>query len=200
MIALVLLSPTGYEEIRVPEDQLEAGIGSRVFGWNAAFYRSGWLYAGEGFRFLVAGHEVTSPLAVKKATDVVLEGPDGSAALAIRTAPAGEDSCALRGADAFSIGRASANDLVYKDPLVSVCHGRFSKDGEGSLIYTDMSTNGSYVDGAYLKGGRKKLSPGAEVLIPPLMRIRAEGDTLTYTVVDGLKNSRLTERVGGDEA
>ena len=86
----------------------------------------------------------------------------------------------------------SANDLVYKDVLVSQCHGRFSREGTGGFVYTDMSTNGSFVNGWYLHNARVPLGDGAEVLIPPSLKLRILGDTLTMNWPAGMTHSRLT--------
>ena len=193
MIAITLFSSLGYEEALVPAGLLEVSLGEKMFGVPAVIYRSGWLYAGEGFRFLEDGREITGALNAGEPLSLTLRGDKTEAAVAVRPATQENGMASLSGVEGFSVGHASANEIVYKDCLVSRCHGRFSRDGQGGFVYTDMSANGSYVGGQFLRGSRSLLKEGEEVLVPPLMKMRIEGDTLFYAKPAGFKACAFEE-------
>lgn len=64
-----------------------------------------------------------------------------------------------------SIGRDKANDLCFGDPLVSARQGFLARSSQ-HLTYTDNSENGSYINGALLKGGSRQLAFGDRIDIP----------------------------------
>ena len=191
MIAITLFSPRGAEQTLLPEGQLEAAIGVRLYGAPVAFFRSGWLYPADGLGFFDGGRYLPGPKDATKALTLTLRGPGLQTAVAVRPAETVECAVSLAGIDSFSVGHASANDLVYKDVLVSSCHGRFSRNGRNGFVYKDMSANGSFVNGRLVHNTRVALPEGAEVLIPPMLRIRIAGDELRYLRPAGMKDSKL---------
>lgn len=192
MISIILFSEAGVEEAVLPEGQLDATLGVNLMGEPAIAYRSGWLYALNGYTFSMQGQILPTPLDASAPLSITLLGKGRQAAIAIRPVAEGQRSISLSDVASFSVGHASANDLVYKDVLVSQCHGRFSREGTGGFVYTDMSTNGSFVNGWYLHNARVPLGDGAEVLIPPSLKLRILGDTLTMNWPAGMTHSRLT--------
>lgn len=51
----------------------------------------------------------------------------------------------------FHIGRNPDNDIVYNEGLVSGRHAEISVGDDGQIVFTDYSTNGSYVKGTPVK-------------------------------------------------
>lgn len=196
MLHISLFSPAGYETVTIPDGQLEAEIGSELWGRPVLRFRSGWLYAGDDMTVWDGDRRMTDPLDLTGSLSLTLKGPEGQAALAVRHTEERTSVLSLDGADSFSVGRASANTLEYKDVFVSACHGRFSRTGTGEFVYTDMSTNGSFVDGQYIRDTRVPLREGAEVIIPPLLRIRVTGERVYLTYTGGLNRCRLAEAKG----
>lgn len=66
----------------------------------------------------------------------------------------------------LSIGRDAANDLCFQDPLASARHGLLVRNGQNAAVYTDTSENGTYVNGALLKGANRQLRFGDRIDIP----------------------------------
>lgn len=66
----------------------------------------------------------------------------------------------------LTVGRDPANDLCYQDQLVSARHGILSRANQNTLVYTDSSENGSYINGALMKGGNRPLKFGDRIDIP----------------------------------
>ena len=196
MLFISMFSPEGYETVRVPDEQLEAEIGNALRGRPVLRIRSGWLYAAEGVTLWNGEQKMPDPLDITASMSLTLQSPEGQAALAIRYTEERTAVLNLAGVDSFSVGRASANTLVYKDLFVSGCHGRFSRSGTDGFVYTDLSTNGSFVDGQYVKNVRVPVPDGTEVLIPPLLKIVPERETLRLNYTGELKQCQLTEVKG----
>ncbi len=194
MLFVSLFSRDGYESGRIPEGCLDAEIGTELRGRPMLRICSGWLYAGDGVTLWDEDRRMPDPLDISDSLSLTVKSPEGEAALAIRHTEERTEELSLAGVDSFSVGRASANNLVYRDLFVSGCHGRFSRIGSQSFVYTDLSTNGSFVDGRYMKNARVEIRDGTEVLIPPLLKIRLTGETLHLTCTSELKQCRLTER------
>ncbi len=191
MIAIVLLSAEGFENTLLPEAKLDASIGGRLLGCDIAFYRSGWLYLSEGFGLVRKGTPVSTPLPVNRSATYLLTGTAFPVMIVIRRMAKALQTEELHDVNSFSVGRSSANDFVYRDPLVSACHGRFSTDGEGGFFYADMSTNGSYVNGQYMRGKKVKLKPNDEILVPPLLRFTFINEDVRFNQPDHLLRYRL---------
>lgn len=191
MISIILFSEAGLEEAVLPEGQLDAALGERLMGEPAVAFRSGWLYAVNGYFFTDNGQFLPSPQNANVPLSLSIQGKGRQAAVAIRPTPDRQMTVSLAGIGSFSVGHASANDLVYKDVLVSLCHGRFSREGTGGFAYADMSTNGSYVNGWYLHNGKVSLPDGSEVVVPPALKLRISGDTMTLNWPAGMTSCRF---------
>jgi hypothetical protein len=54
--------------------------------------------------------------------------------------------------------------IVIDDHLISRIHAEMSADN-GKYIYTDSSSNGSYIDGKHLRNGTLRVTPGTRILL-----------------------------------
>ena len=64
--------------------------------------------------------------------------------------------------DRLTIGRASDNDLVLEDDIISSHHCQLTRDGEGYTLTDLDSTNGTFLNGQPVKEAR--LEPGDVVV------------------------------------
>lgn len=193
MFSITLLTTQSCETVYLPDALLEAPIGESIFGTPIMVLRSGWLYLSED-TFLKTQKDVKRlPLSICNGQDLSLITPDGEAVMSVRDKPEQAYRILVDHKESFSVGRARTNDIVYKDELVSAVHARFSRTGDGQLIYADLSTNGSYINGEYMRNERRVLKDGESVLIPPLMRLQLQGQSLSCFAPEGKVIINLTE-------
>ena len=193
MINIILFSEAGLEEAALPEGQLDVELGEKLMREPVLAYRSGWLYAVNGYTFSNGDQSLPNPQNASSPLSLTLSGKGNRAAVAVRPASDRQLSVCLAGINSFSVGHASANDLVYKDVLVSLCHGRFSREGTCGFVYADMSTNGTFVNGSFLHNARIALPDGAEILIPPGLKLCISEETLTMNWPAGMSQCRFVD-------
>lgn len=78
----------------------------------------------------------------------------------------------------LTIGRDKANDLAFESKLASSRHGFLSRGGQQGLVYTDTSENGSYINGALVKGSSRQLKFGDRIDIPFGLSLVSLGNVL----------------------
>lgn len=66
----------------------------------------------------------------------------------------------------ISIGRGPSNDIIVNQPAVSSSHAIITFAEDGSIIYTDNSTNGTTVNGKYVRGRSVYVHEGEIILLP----------------------------------
>lgn len=66
----------------------------------------------------------------------------------------------------FYIGRNPENDIVINDPVVSGRHAEISVDDFNRVVYTDYSTNGTYINGRLIRHGSCEVSVNDQVVFP----------------------------------
>lgn len=64
----------------------------------------------------------------------------------------------------ITVGRDNSCDIVINDPRVSRIHANITSQN-GSYIYRDMSTNGTIINGAMLRGNNMNIRYGDSVLL-----------------------------------
>lgn len=78
----------------------------------------------------------------------------------------------------FTVGRSHRNELCYRDGFMSTIHGVFHLSREGSLLYEDASTNGTFINGKKLHRASCCLKSGDQIDFPPLCRVIADSSVL----------------------
>lgn len=91
------------------------------------------------------------------------------------------------------IGRGADNTICIDNHMVSDKHASIVRNADGSAVYEDRSTNGSYVNGKVLTRASHTCSFGDSIFIAPGFRMIYLGDLLAITKVSQLKNIRLLE-------
>lgn len=66
----------------------------------------------------------------------------------------------------ISIGRGPSNDIVINQPAVSNSHAIITFAEDGTIIYSDNSTNGTNVNGKFVRGRSIYIRQGDQVLLP----------------------------------
>ena len=71
----------------------------------------------------------------------------------------------------FYIGRNPDNDIVYNDGQVSGRHAEITVGDDGQIIFTDYSTNGSYINGNPIHHASQQVMYGDEIVFPGDIRL-----------------------------
>ncbi|MGI6689374.1 MAG: type VII secretion protein EssC [Christensenellales bacterium] len=87
----------------------------------------------------------------------------------------------------LSIGRDAANDLCFQDPLASARHGFLVGNGQNAAVYTDTSENGTYINGALLRGANRQLRFGDRIDIPDGLSLIWLGSVLAINQPTAMK-------------
>ncbi len=161
---------------------MEADIGKNLSGKVLLKYQSGWLKAMPGIGLSVDGEEKNAPLLVKPCMDIELSGLPVSASLLVREVKRVDEMVRPISEEAFSVGRASANNITIRDAVVSACHGRFYKDGDDHLVYVDLGRNGTYLNGELMGNEGAELQAGDVLFIPPFYTMTVNQDSLVVSV------------------
>ncbi|MDE6402571.1 MAG: FHA domain-containing protein [Muribaculaceae bacterium] len=66
----------------------------------------------------------------------------------------------------ISIGRGATNDIIIDHQAVTRQHAVITFDDNGSIIYSDNSTNGTCINGKFIRGRSMHIKPGDEILLP----------------------------------
>lgn len=66
----------------------------------------------------------------------------------------------------ISIGRGPSNDIIFNHPAVSSSHAIITFAEDGTVIYTDNSTNGTTVNGKFVRGRSVYIRQGEVILLP----------------------------------
>lgn len=66
----------------------------------------------------------------------------------------------------ISIGRGPSNDILVSQPAVSSSHALMTFAEDGKIIYTDNSTNGTTVNGKFVRHMSVYVQPGDIILLP----------------------------------
>ncbi|MCM1532992.1 MAG: FHA domain-containing protein [Ruminococcus flavefaciens] len=66
----------------------------------------------------------------------------------------------------ISIGRGTNNDIVLQHQAISTYHAIVTFGEDGNVIYTDNSTNGTQVNGKFVRGRSVYVKPGDQILLP----------------------------------
>ena len=66
----------------------------------------------------------------------------------------------------FYIGRNPENDIVVNDPVVSGRHAEISVDDVNRVVFTDYSTNGTYINGRLIRHGSCDISINDQIVFP----------------------------------
>lgn len=66
----------------------------------------------------------------------------------------------------FYIGRNPENDIVVNDPVVSGRHAEISVDDFNRVVFTDYSTNGTYINGRLMRHGSCEISVNDQIVFP----------------------------------
>lgn len=64
------------------------------------------------------------------------------------------------------IGRSPENDIVYNDSQVSGRHAEIVFGDDGQIIFTDYSTNGSYINGMPVHHASQSIMYGDDIMFP----------------------------------
>lgn len=64
------------------------------------------------------------------------------------------------------IGRNPKNDIVIADMSVSDCHGEITIEDNGQIIYTDHSSNGTYINGLFIQHNSQLVTVGDHIVFP----------------------------------
>jgi len=92
----------------------------------------------------------------------------------------------------LTVGRGNGNALVFAERIVSSRHGRFLIKG-GDVIYEDLnSTNGTYVDDAFVKGGSIPLEQKGWIFLG-----QKPGPEIRYRIQPQSSDSDRTEYLFG---
>jgi predicted component of type VI protein secretion system len=65
----------------------------------------------------------------------------------------------------ISVGRAPENDIIVEDALVSGKHLQITRDATGYFVEDLNSTNGTWVDGRLLRGGRQVMTLSSNIKV-----------------------------------
>jgi len=100
----------------------------------------------------------------------------------------------------ISVGRGADNDVVLDSLQISVHHARFIKDQDSVLLEEGGSTNGVYINGKRVSGGRRRVEQNDVVQIGPFF-LRADPvagvavyDTRTKTRIDVVDINKVINR------
>lgn len=85
----------------------------------------------------------------------------------------------------YRIGKQPGNDICYDQRLVSGNHGTITA-ANGQLMYADYSSNGSWVNGSYLRGQTTALKSGDTIFIAPALTLVVTGDFFAVNMPEGL--------------
>lgn len=66
----------------------------------------------------------------------------------------------------ISVGRGPSNDLVYNNGAVSTSHALITFAEDGTIIYTDNSTNGTMINGRLVHHRGVYIKPGDVITLP----------------------------------
>ena len=66
----------------------------------------------------------------------------------------------------ISIGRGATNDIILNQPAITRQHAIITFGEDGSIIYTDNSTNGTSINGQFVRGRSTYIRHGDEILLP----------------------------------
>lgn len=66
----------------------------------------------------------------------------------------------------ISIGRGTNNDIVLQHQAISTYHAIVTFGEDGNVIYTDNSTNGTQINGKFVRGRSVYVTPGDQILLP----------------------------------
>lgn len=66
----------------------------------------------------------------------------------------------------ISIGRAPSNHIVIQCPTVSLTHALITFIEDGTIVYSDKSTNGSIINGKALRGSAVYIKAGDQIVLP----------------------------------
>lgn len=66
----------------------------------------------------------------------------------------------------ISVGRAPSNHIVVNQPAVSGSHALITFVENGTVIYTDNSTNGTIINGQHVKQRSVTINQGDQILLP----------------------------------
>ncbi|MBQ5844474.1 MAG: FHA domain-containing protein [Alistipes sp.] len=66
----------------------------------------------------------------------------------------------------FYIGRNPQNDIVIAEMSVSDRHGEITIEDNGQIVYTDHSSNGTYINGIFLQHSSQIVSVGDHIVFP----------------------------------
>lgn len=70
----------------------------------------------------------------------------------------------------FYIGRNSDNDIVYNESSVSGRHAEITVGDDGQIVFTDYSTNGTYINGNPVHHASQSVMYGDEIIFPGNIR------------------------------
>ena len=85
-----------------------------------------------------------------------------------------------------SVGKREDNTLCYQHRLVSSHHGAFNVD-RTEIVYTDQSSNGTWVNGRLVCGQAVRLNPGDHLFIVPALHIMVFPEFLAVNQPEWLK-------------
>lgn len=108
---------------------------------------------------------------VKEGNHTLENGNERAYLMLRKYEPASLKSVLLLPKARFTVGRASTNDISFRDGFLSSDHGVFSYDRSGTLYYEDISSNGTFIDGKLLHKDTCVLKKGDRLTFPALMEI-----------------------------
>lgn len=179
---LTLIAFNGCEFLKIGDQQIQAEIGQSIVGRTMVTYQSGWLKAAPGLGFITNAPSPESLIRLKTPMEIEISGLDGKFALIARKVDEWITTYFPIQQEAFSIGRSSKNEIVCRDSIVSACHGRFCTNGDGQLMYADLSKNGTYLNGSFLAKKNETLKLDDTLFIPPFCTIRLTNQGLAITM------------------
>lgn len=171
-----------------------SGIHMPISVHESAYLSDDRLFLPSGWRVKKENDAYENAVSLLKEGNYELCGNGSRALLMVRMyAPDALENAYLLTKAHFTVGRASSNEISYRDCFLSSEHGVFSYDRRGVLSYEDTSTNGTFVNGRLIQGARCELKTGDKLEFPPLLQITVMDGALSVRFPKGHANMALRE-------